>query len=205
MKDIIIKVIGEHPSVLNTLIELIVIVFGIIASKLVLKLKEKYSYSLDMDKLREIIDVIRECVIYVNQTYVDNIKKLNNNKLDDEFARYAKSQAISKVNQMLTPEQKSFITEKYNNLDVFVDHYIENFVNLNKPYTQSANNSLTISDLEPVKLEPSIAYLDFKPDAELSADVEETTDKKATTKSKSKTKKSTTKKKATVASDEKDK
>ncbi len=210
MKDIVIKVIGENPSILNTLIELIVIVLGVLASKLVIKLKEKYSYSLDMDKLQEIIDIIKESVVYVNQTYVDNIKKMYNNKLDDEFAAYAKNLAVSQIKLMLTPEQVSFIKDKYTSLDAFIDHYIENFVNSNKSHSQSANNSLTISNLEPANLEPSVTLFDFKPDTntdsiKLSTNVEETTDKKETTKSKSKTKRSTTKKKDTADSSDKSK
>lgn len=82
------------------------------------------------ERLSKLIDYANEAisvaVISTSQTYVDALKK--NGKFDAAAQKVAKEAAIAKAKELLSTDMRQAITTVYNNLDTYLDNYIESLV-----------------------------------------------------------------------------
>lgn len=74
-------------------------------------------------KTMEIEGVIRQAVAYVAQTYVDDLKELD--EFNQSEQRAALARAIQKARSMLTRESLAFISRNYRNADAWLQTRIE--------------------------------------------------------------------------------
>lgn len=80
--------------------------------------------------LNMLTDTITNCVIAVNQTYVDTLKKQG--KFDAEAQKEAFQMVYKEVLANLTLEARSYLSEIYGDLDEFIKILIESKVRENK-------------------------------------------------------------------------
>lgn len=73
---------------------------------------------------------ITNCVVATNQTYVESLKKQG--KFDAEAQKTAFSMTLSAVQELLTTEAKTYLSELYGDLDAYITTQIEAAVNRNK-------------------------------------------------------------------------
>ena len=73
---------------------------------------------------------ITNCVVATNQTYVESLKKQG--KFDAEAQKTAFSMTLSAVQELLTAEAKTYLSELYGDLDAYITTQIEAAVNRNK-------------------------------------------------------------------------
>lgn len=93
-----------------------------IESKANNELVTKYIYLLD--------DMIHDCVIATNQTYVNALK--NKNAFDKEAQKEAFNQTYDKVMEILSDEMRIKLLDVYDDLQSYIFTKIEVEVNLNK-------------------------------------------------------------------------
>ena len=91
------------------------------------KLTEAFSARILNDyserKVMEIEGIVSQAVAYVAQTYVDDLKELNEfNQLEQ---RAALTRAIQKARSMLTRESLAFLSRNYQNADAWLQTRIE--------------------------------------------------------------------------------
>ena len=86
------------------------------------------------DKLRlisnTVLDLIRDSVLFVNQTIVEQLKK--DGKFDAEAQHLALSKALERVKANLTKESLAILTELYGDVETWLQTQIEAFVNRSK-------------------------------------------------------------------------
>ena len=82
------------------------------------------------DALRKGLNIILDSVNYVQQTYVDNLKK------EDKFTAEAQSKALQSAKQraieLMNTDVQSAIEASYGNLDTYVTTVIESLIKKNK-------------------------------------------------------------------------
>lgn len=82
------------------------------------------------DALKKGLNIILDSVNYVQQTYVDNLKK------EDKFTAEAQSKALQSAKQraieLMNTDVQSAIEASYGNLDTYVTTVIESLVKKNK-------------------------------------------------------------------------
>lgn len=82
------------------------------------------------DALKKGLNVILDSVNYVQQTYVDNLKK------EDKFTAEAQSKALQSAKQraieLMNTDVQSAIEASYGNLDTYVTTVIESLIKKNK-------------------------------------------------------------------------
>ena len=85
-------------------------------------------------EIAEILDqglqVIMDSVNYVQQTYVDTLKK--HDKFTEEAHMEAFNAAKERAIELMNEEMKKVIVDAYGNLDLYVDTMIESIINQNK-------------------------------------------------------------------------
>ena len=82
------------------------------------------------DALKKGLNIILDSVNYVQQTYVDNLKK------EDKFTAEAQSKALQSAKQraieLMNTDVQSAIEASYGNLDIYVTTIIESLIKKNK-------------------------------------------------------------------------
>lgn len=82
------------------------------------------------DALKKGLNIILDSVNYVQQTYVDNLKK------EDKFTAEAQSKALQSAKQraieLMNTDVQSAIEASYGNLDTYVTTVIESLIKKNK-------------------------------------------------------------------------
>lgn len=82
------------------------------------------------DALKKGLNIILDSVNYVQQTYVDNLKK------EDKFTAKAQSKALQSAKQraieLMNTDVQSAIEASYGNLDTYVTTVIESLIKKNK-------------------------------------------------------------------------
>ena len=80
--------------------------------------------------LNMLTDMITNCVIATNQTYVNSLK--SQGKFDAEAQKRAFETTKNAVLLILTDEVKSYLSTAIGDIDAFIDNQIEAVVNINK-------------------------------------------------------------------------
>jgi len=79
------------------------------------------------DILDQVISIALNCVVSVNQTFVEGLKKKG--EFTEEAAKEAFNTCKGMMLEMLSAEAKKVITNVYGNVDVYLDTLIESTVN----------------------------------------------------------------------------
>ena len=102
----------------------------------------KFGISVDNDTMNGIINIVSQVIKYLDQKFVDTIKKNSSNGSLTEYQKeLIKSKCVSMIKSILNSEQVAFLLKKYNmeNVDDVLDILIES--NIKDTRT---NNSETI-------------------------------------------------------------
>lgn len=123
------------PIICVTLLEVATVVGGFLLVNLIRTIKKKISISNDQaindSMYMEIERLINNCVVAVNQKFVESVKK-KYGSLSEEDAEFAFNMAKSMIISMLTTENIEFIKNKYVDVDKFIEYLIEFDVYENK-------------------------------------------------------------------------
>lgn len=110
---------------------------GVLVTYLVKYIKaksEELTTQVNNDTVKKYINMltttITNCVIATNQTYVESLKKQG--KFDAEAQKTAFNMTLSAVQELLTAEAKTYLSELYGDLDAYITTQIEAAVNRNK-------------------------------------------------------------------------
>ena len=82
------------------------------------------------DSIKNAYDALYDCVLFVKQTYVDDLKAAG--KWNNETAKIAKIKCVKAFQTILNESEKAAIEYLYNSLDTWVDVSIESIVNQTK-------------------------------------------------------------------------
>ena len=83
------------------------------------------------DTLDQVINMVLNCVIAVNQTFADELKKKG--EFDEEAAKAAFAMCKDMAIKMLSEDAKKIITNIYGDVDTYLDTLIESTVKQVKP------------------------------------------------------------------------
>lgn len=140
MKDILISVIGNDPSILSLLIKLVIFAFFILLACIAKKVNTNLGIRIYKDILTQIENIIESIVIYMNQTLVDDLKNKNNGKLTTDQIEYITEQVHLLVEKSLNVEQRKILEEFYPDINTAVQILVEKFVKYHK------NSTFTLPD-----------------------------------------------------------
>lgn len=121
-------------KVLTEILYMIVIAAVPIISRYIILWLDSIKFKTDNEILNcyveKIKDIVNQAVIYVNQTYTDELKKQNifNEKEQDEAFKLAKDTVLS----MLDESVMKLLDKNFTDTDVYLDILIESTVNQNK-------------------------------------------------------------------------
>lgn len=128
----------EWINILQQIFQVIIIpILGVSAGFLIKYISVKsdeLKVKVNNDKLNEYIDIVNrtitECVIATNQTYVNNLKDAG--KFDSEAQAEAFKKTMDAVLAILNEDMLLFLSDVYDDLEVWLTNQIEAAVNKNK-------------------------------------------------------------------------
>ena len=82
----------------------------------------------------EIDRAVQSAVVYVNQTFVDELKKTNQFADNPEYANVAFETAFDKTVEILSEEAKAYIEKTFGDLQNYLEVKIEESVNMEKRF-----------------------------------------------------------------------
>ena len=131
--ETIINVMGSDIwTVLVTLISVILVFVGIVASKVLLLLAKKLGIDVDDQTMKTIQSLVNKLVQAMNQSVVNDLKKMNpDGKLTAEQKAEVFNRVRDDLEKSLTDEEKQYLINKFKNLDTALKALIESSVGEN--------------------------------------------------------------------------
>lgn len=124
----------SYNELIIGLIAAVLVIVSYFLCKFLKKLADKFSGSVKSEKERNMIEriyeIIHDCVVATNQEYVESLKA--SGTFDMEAQIKAFNDTKEAIMQLLSTEMVTFITDTYNDLNVYLDNKIEAEVNFNK-------------------------------------------------------------------------
>jgi hypothetical protein len=119
-------------TVLVTLISIILVFVGIIASKVLLLLAKKLGIDVDDQTMKTIQSLVNKLVQAMNQSVVNDLKKANpDGKLTAEQKAQVFNDVRNDLEKSLTDEEKQYLIDKFKDLDTALKALIESSVGEN--------------------------------------------------------------------------
>ncbi len=132
METIITMLGSDIWTVLVTLISVILVFVGIIASKVLLLLAKKLGIDVDDQTMKTIQSLVNKLVQAMNQSVVNDMKKMNpDGKLTAEQKAEVFNRVRDDLEKSLTDEEKQYLINKFKNLDTALKALIESSVGEN--------------------------------------------------------------------------
>ena len=132
METIITMLGSDVWTVLITLISVILVFVGIIASKVLLLLAKKLGIDVDDQTMKTIQSLVNKLVQAMNQSVVNDMKKMNpDGKLTAEQKAEVFNRVRDDLEKSLTDEEKQYLINKFKNLDTALKALIESSVGEN--------------------------------------------------------------------------
>ena len=132
METIITMLGSDVWTVLVTLISVILVFVGIIASKVLLLLAKKLGIDVDDQTMKTIQSLVNKLVQAMNQSVVNDMKKMNpDGKLTAEQKAEVFNRVRDYLEKSLTDEEKQYLINKFKNLDTALKALIESSVGEN--------------------------------------------------------------------------
>jgi len=131
--ETIITIMGSDVwTVLVTLISVILVFVGIVASKVLLLLAKKLGIDVDDQTMKTIQSLVNKLVQAMNQSVVNDLKKMNpDGKLTAEQKAEVFNRVRDDLEKSLTDEEKQYLINKFKNLDTALKALIESSVGEN--------------------------------------------------------------------------
>jgi hypothetical protein len=119
-------------TVLVTLISVILVFVGIVASKVLLLLAKKLGIDVDDQTMKTIQSLVNKLVQAMNQSVVNDLKKMNpDGKLTAEQKAEVFNRVRDDLEKSLTDEEKQYLINKFKDLDTALKALIESSVGEN--------------------------------------------------------------------------
>ena len=132
METIITMMGSDIWTVLVTLISVILVFVGIIASKVLLLLAKKLGIDVDDQTMKTIQSLVNKLVQAMNQSVVNDMKKMNpDGKLTAEQKAEVFNRVRDDLEKSLTDEEKQYLINKFKDLDTALKALIESSVGEN--------------------------------------------------------------------------
>ena len=132
METIITMMGSDVWTVLVTLISVVLVFVGIIASKVLLLLAKKLGIDVDDQTMKTIQSLVNKLVQAMNQSTVNDLKKMNpNGKLTAEQKAQVFNDVRNDLEKSLTDEEKQYLINKFKDLDTALKALIESSVGEN--------------------------------------------------------------------------
>ena len=132
METIITMMGSDICTVLVTLISVILVFVGIIASKVLLLLAKKLGIDVDDQTMKTIQSLVNKLVQAMNQSVVNDLKKMNpDGKLTAEQKAEVFNRVRDDLEKSLTDEEKQYLIDKFKDLDTALKALIESSVGEN--------------------------------------------------------------------------
>lgn len=132
METIITMLGSDVWTVLVTLISVILVFVGIIASKVLLLLAKKLGIDVDDQTMKTIQSLVNKLVQAMNQSVVNDLKKMNpDGKLTAEQKAEVFNRVRDDLEKSLTDEEKQYLIDKFKDLDIALKALIESSVGEN--------------------------------------------------------------------------
>lgn len=132
METIITMLGSDVWTVLVTLISVVLVFVGIIASKVLLLLSKKLGIDVDAQTMKTIQALVNKLVQAMNQSVVNDLKKMSpDGKLTAEQKAQVFNDVRNDLEKSLTDEEKQYLIGKFKNLDVALKALIESSVGEN--------------------------------------------------------------------------
>ncbi len=132
METIITMMGSDIWTVLVTLISVILVFVGIIASKVLLLLAKKLGIDVDDQTMKTIQSLVNKLVQAMNQSVVNDLKKMNpDGKLTAEQKAEVFNRVRDDLEKSLTDEEKQYLIDKFKDLDTALKALIESSVGEN--------------------------------------------------------------------------
>lgn len=132
METIITMLGSDIWTVLVTLISVILVFVGIVASKVLLLLAKKLGIDVDDQTMKTIQSLVNKLVQAMNQSVVNDLKKMNpDGKLTAEQKAEVFNRVRDDLEKSLTDEEKQYLINKFKNLDTALKALIESSVGEN--------------------------------------------------------------------------
>lgn len=132
METIITMLGSDVWTVLVTLISVVLVFVGIIASKVLLLLSKKLGIDVDAQTMKTIQALVNKLVQAMNQSVVNDLKKMNpDGKLTAEQKAEVFNRVRDDLEKSLTDEEKQYLIDKFKNLDTALKALIESSVGEN--------------------------------------------------------------------------
>lgn len=132
METIITMLGSDVWTVLVTLISVILVFVGIIASKVLLLLAKKLGIDVDDQTMKTIQSLVNKLVQAMNQSVVNDLKKMNpDGKLTAEQKAEVFNRVRDDLEKSLTDEEKQYLIDKFKDLDTALKALIESSVGEN--------------------------------------------------------------------------
>lgn len=132
METIITMLGSDVWTVIVTLISIILVFVGIVASKVLLLLAKKLGIDVDDQTMKTIQSLVNKLVQAMNQSVVNDLKKANpDGKLTAEQKAEVFNRVRDDLEKSLTDEEKQYLINKFKNLDTALKALIESSVGEN--------------------------------------------------------------------------
>lgn len=132
METIITMMGSDVWTVLVTLISVVLVFVGIIASKVLLLLAKKLGIDVDDQTMKTIQSLVNKLVQAMNQSTVNDLKKMNpDGKLTAEQKAQVFNDVRNDLEKSLTDEEKQYLINKFKDLDIALKALIESSVGEN--------------------------------------------------------------------------
>ncbi len=132
METIITMLGSDVWTVLVTLISVILVFVGIVASKVLLLLAKKLGIDVDDQTMKTIQSLVNKLVQAMNQSVVNDLKKMNpDGKLTAEQKAEVFNRVRDDLEKSLTDEEKQYLINKFKDLDTALKALIESSVGEN--------------------------------------------------------------------------
>lgn len=132
METIITMMGSDVWTVLITLISVILVFVGIVASKVLLLLAKKLGIDVDDQTMKTIQSLVNKLVQAMNQSVVNDLKKMNpDGKLTAEQKAEVFNRVRDDLEKSLTDEEKQYLIDKFKDLDTALKALIESSVGEN--------------------------------------------------------------------------
>lgn len=132
METIITMMGSDIWTVLVTLISVILVFVGIVASKVLLLLAKKLGIDVNDQTMKTIQSLVNKLVQAMNQSVVNDLKKMNpDGKLTAEQKAEVFNRVRDDLEKSLTDEEKQYLINKFKNLDTAMKALIESSVGEN--------------------------------------------------------------------------
>lgn len=132
METIITMMGSDIWTVLVTLISVILVFVGIIASKVLLLLAKKLGIDVDDQTMKTIQSLVNKLVQAMNQSVVNDLKKMNpDGKLTAEQKAEVFNRVRDDLEKSLTDEERQYLIDKFKDLDTALKALIESSVGEN--------------------------------------------------------------------------